>query len=414
MGPDPDDRWPCRAERPMRTAVVRVRLPVLVLAVVIATNACARAPTVTRDQLAAAIERDAIPFEGDELPRAVVDRLAEHRVVLIGETHHLREHWELTTELLRQLHGRGFRQFLVERPHMDGWLLDDQYANGAALVPTWSPPPYFERRFAGLRDLNATLPPDQRIHLASIDANLDDYGGAADFRTLVDMVADTLPDAGPLTAFLAGAYDTADAQTSAVEGLLASLADQRPALVESWGADTFDLVTEMAEIERVSIDVRARAGDDASRAREDVIKRLLDLRLADYPHRTLINVGGHHAQKSPLMGTRQEWMGDYLAHRSTAVDGDVFVLGVTSARTVLEPGAGGTPFDVTETSPDDELYRVIAEAHPGTTVFLPLDDPLFSDETVAMNSEDVIYLTSLRDQFDAVLQYGLAHRMPID
>ena len=87
---------------------------------------------------------------------------------------------------------------------------------------------------------------------------------------------------------------------------------------------------------------------------------------------------------------------------------------MTSARTVLEPGAGGTPFDVTKTSPEGELYRVMAETRPDRHVFLPLDDPVFTDGTVAMNSEDVIYVTALKEQYDAVLQYGLAHRMPID
>jgi hypothetical protein len=45
-------------------------------------------------------------------------------------------------------------------------------------------------------------------------------------------------------------------------------------------------------------------------------------------------------------------------------------------------------------------------------VFLPLDDPLFTDRRVAYNSEDIIYATSLADQYDAIIQYGLAHRMP--
>lgn len=48
------------------------------------------------------------------------------------------------------------------------------------------------------------------------------------------------------------------------------------------------------------------------------------------------------------------------------------------------------------------------------SLFLPLDDPLFSDRIVAYNSEDVIYAASLNEQYDAIIQYGLAHRMPED
>jgi hypothetical protein len=56
----------------------------------------------------------------------------------------------------------------------------------------------------------------------------------------------------------------------------------------------------------------------------------------------------------------------------------------------------------------------VAEAFPAQTVFLPLDDPLFADQTVAYNSEAVIYTTRLKEQFDAIIQYGLASRMPVD
>ena len=58
----------------------------------------------------------------------------------------------------------------------------------------------------------------------------------------------------------------------------------------------------------------------------------------------------------------------------------------------------------------------MAETWLDQTVFLPLplDDPLFLEHRVAYNSEDVIYATPLGEQFDALIQYGVAHRMPID
>jgi len=97
------------------------------------------------------------------------------------------------------------------------------------------------------------------------------------------------------------------------------------------------------------------------------------------------------------------------------VDGSIIVVDVMSAKTALEPGAGGTPWNiVTSSSPDNEILLTMAETWPQQTVFLPLDDPLFGDRTVAHNSEDIIYVTSLSQQFDGIIQYGLAHRMPED
>ena len=200
--------------------------------------------------------------------------------------------------------------------------------------------------------------------------------------------------------------------------LLEALERDRVDLIELWGADWYGNVVRMLEVELASIDVRAERREDdndGARAREEIIKQLVDKRVAECSCGTVINIGGHHAQKSHLMGTEQEWMGDYLAHQSTVVDGSIIVVGFSSARTELEPGAGGTPFDILESaSPDNEVLRLMAETWPGPTVFLPLDDPLFSDRRVAYNSEDVIYATSLNEQYDAIIQYGLAHRMPED
>ena len=63
----------------------------------------------------------------------------------------------------------------------------------------------------------------------------------------------------------------------------------------------------------------------------------------------------------------------------------------------------------------DELSAVVGRdgvAFEGAVI--PLDDPIFSDRRVAYNSEDIIYATSLSEQYDAIIQYGLAHRMPED
>ena len=77
--------------------------------------------------------------------------------------------------------------------------------------------------------------------------------------------------------------------------------------------------------------------------------------------------------------------------------------------------AEGTRWDVVGSeSPENELLRLMAETAPNRTLFLPLDDPLFAEQTIAYNSEDVVYITPLKRQFDAIIQYGVAHRMPVN
>lgn len=386
-------------------------------ALLIVVAGCSASADVTRDELAAVVERDAVVFVDSGIPSEVLDRLAVNRVVVLGETHHLREHWEFVGTLLEDLHDRGFRQLLIENPQMVDWLLDD-WVVGGDLVPGWEPPDHLLRKLSAIHDFNETLPPHERIHVRSIDVNEEYYGGAESFRSLLMGAAENLPSAGPIADFLAVDYvrGTSADQTEAIGTLLAALEADSPNLTSVWGQDWYATIVEMVEVEVESVAIRAERREDdnrAARMREEVIKRLADARLEGSDGGTVINFGAHHAQKAHLMGTEQEWMGDYLAHTSTVVDGSIIVIGFSSARTELEPGAGGTPWDILESSsPDNEILGVIAEAWPAQTVFLPLTDPLFAERTVAFNSEDVIYVTSLGEQFDALIQYGLAHRWP--
>lgn len=378
-------------------------------------TACSGVTEVTMDDLVPVLERDAVAFAGTAVPDAVLSRLATHRVVLLGEVHHLREHYEFVAALLAALHDRGYRQLLIEWPHMADWLIND-WVNGGKPIPGWEPPePLGRAMLAAIRDFNDSLPAGDRIEVRAIDVNLDDYGGAASFRDLLGTVAGLLPSAGPLTTFLAADYGASATQGQAIRALQQSLAADASALTAAWGAAWYATIVEMAEVELVSIDVRARRQSDYDRSvrtREDMMKELADRRIAQSAYRTVINVGNTHAQKERLFGTDIEWLGEHLARRSDAVGGSIFVVGTTAAVIELEPGAAGTPYDVRDASPENELFRNMADGWPARTVFLPLDDPLFSAGGVPLNVEGTVYVGAPKRQFDALLQYPLAHRVP--
>ncbi len=55
----------------------------------------------------------------------------------------------------------------------------------------------------------------------------------------------------------------------------------------------------------------------------------------------------------------------------------------------------------------------MSETWPGRTVFLPFADPLFREDEVAMNFEDIIHVTSPERHYDAAVLLPLAHRLPL-
>lgn len=374
--------------------------------------ACSSVTEVATTDLTHVVERDGVAFTGTEIPDEVIDRLAAHRLVIVGETHGVREHGELMTALLATLHRRGFGQLLMEWPQAADWLLDD-YVSGGRLEPDWEPPPSLNGGLIrGIRAFNAELPEDQRLRVRGVDVNLSDYGGATAFRDLIRSYADHLGAWGPVAAFLQADYVTASQQDRSLRDLRTALTSREAELRSAWGATPYDLIVEMVEVEVVSVAVRANREDhyDLSvRLRESAMKRLADLRLNGYARRTILNVGGNHAQKNHLKGTSQEWLGDYLVHRSEAVGGTVFVVGVVPARTA--PGGGYSHFDLLDDSPENELFRVMNETWPEQTVFLPLDDPLFRAGGVPVNFERTIYVCALKEQYDGILLYPSIHRV---
>jgi erythromycin esterase-like protein len=393
--------------RPGKKGLIMCLLAVLVVA------SCTDQPEVSKEEMVQLIQTEADAFPDLNLPSEILTALASHRVVVLGETHRLREHWEFLATLVEDLHESGFRQVLIEAPHMAEWLYDD-YVKGGVLVPDLELPKFYADRLAGIREVNEGLGPGEQIRIRAIDVNEEHHGGGQAFRDVLGSLVHVLGDAGPVEAFIATPAGSPEEQRESIERLIDSLRSQSSALSEDWGSEWYAHVVEMVEVERASIDIREyRQSDDdrAARLREEEIKELVESRLADDKGGTVINVGAHHAQKSPLMGTDQEWLGDYLAYRSGTTEGSVFIIGFTSAETVLEPGAPGSPSNIVQSSPEDELLRLMAETWPDLNVYLPLDDPLFSEKRVAYNSEDVIYAVQLADVFDALLQYGVAHRM---
>lgn len=370
-------------------------------------------PQIATQVLQQVVQRDGIPFEADSMPAAVLDRLAAHRVVLIGEVHFLREHRELVVELLRALHARGFRQLLFEWTQVADWLLDDYVLDGG-LEPGWAPPADIGgAMIAAIRDFNRTLPAGDRIRVRPFDVTLSDYGGAQSFLWSLNQLAKHLPQMGPLTGFFNGTYGSAAQQTALLQALLDQLDAERATLVTAWGQPWYDAVAEMVEMELRSVRVRSIRNsnyDESVRRREEAIKWLVDRRLRESPDGMIINVGATHAQKARLWGTDIEWLGEYLVHQNPVSSGSTIVLDVNAARIVSASGTG-TDFDLGG-SPKNELFRIMHETWPGQAVFLAADDPVFSTEKIPINTGEGIHSGRLQRHFDAFVLLPVAHRIP--
>ena len=389
----------------------------LVAVVVLSSSVAAcSSESVSASDLSNVVRNDGIPFQTESIPSEVVEFLAPFQVVVLGETHLIREHHELVPALVAELHTLGFRQLLLEWPYGADWVMAD-YVSGGNLVPAWRPPDsLYGRMITGLRDLNLTLSENQRVTVRGIDVNLDDYGGAAIIRESLRDISGWLDDTVPIEEFLTSPYATADDQVAALEQFRDALDADSVMLESTWGADWYLSISEMVDVERASVTIRELRDDgydQSVRLREDEMKRLADLRIAEYDSGTVINVGGNHAQKERLKGTSQEWLGDYLVHQSEEAGGSVVSLVFVAGEIVADFPNAPPDYRVSAKSPENELFRLMNETWPGQIVFLPFGDAVFAEGGVSLNFEDTIYVTSPKRHYDAAVVYPIAHRIPL-
>jgi hypothetical protein len=351
------------------------------------------------------VERDALFWDGDRVPADVVAFLTGTRVLVVGEVHQSRDHYALWAGLVPALHQAGVRQLLLEWPQAGDWRLN-AFARGDAGL-NWQPSDILGGQWIrAIRTLNQSLPETERIAVRAIDVNHPGYGGARTFSENVVAFADSLGDAADLTTWASAYPGDAAGQRQALASFRGRLTSERDTFVSRWGQSHYDTVLEMVDIETDSVGVREswdRDYDGAFRRREDVMKRLAEARLAETRGRTIVNVGGSHAQKERHRGTQQEWLGEYLVRRSPAASGQTLTLWVTGSRGEYRFNDTPTSFDLRTQSPENEVLRITSELAGSRTALLPLSDPIFLDRQVAVNYLEGVFICSPKRQYDAFI-----------
>ncbi len=368
--------------------------------------------TVADSDLAAIVDDDAVAFAIEEVPGEILDALDEFDVVIIGESHLIEEQRALTASLLRGLHSRGARQLLLEWPHFADWIVADFVIDGP-FNDGWRPPTWlYGDLLTEIREFNGSLADEEKLQVRGIDVNLDNYGGASSFRESLQGLYNRLEGPSPIDSLLEADYETIDEQVAAVDDALNGVRSQQDILAERWGEDMYRAMTEMLEVEAASIPVRAESNEEKSaEMREVEMKRLADLRLSEVSARSVVNVGGNHAQKERLRGTHTEWIGDYLVHGSPVAAGSTVSMIVLPA--TIKDQDGTIDFDIRQESPPNELLRTMSEAWPGQAVFLWFGADVFSNENVAINIEGRVSGAVLKRHWDAVILLPVGTRIPL-
>ena len=333
------------------------------------------------------LDAEIVTFAPGEMPDALVDTLSTRRVILLGETHYVQQHQEFVLELLTRLHPHGLRWFTQEMSHAYGWIVEDyvlgrrdDYPDSARLMD--------EYWIEGLRRFNDELPEPDRISFRYIDMN---HPHDAFMLSLSWMVRGTEAGEriGPIVAGVLATRPGSDEYADAVRGLARRLGEEHVSITDAIGETWYSRLAEAVEIEIRSIPIRAQHD---VHARERIMIDLTMRAIEKAGGGTVaINVGMFHAQRRRYMGTRQEWLGEYLASNADRFGGidrlySIAFWGFSGERIRTFMDRDPQPVPAAVERPASNLSRRIAEAvgrrdgaeRPESAAFLELSHPVFA------------------------------------
>ena len=400
------------------TGLVGTRRITTIVALCIAVScilaACSRGEMAARNELEAIIERDAVLFDFEDIPDALSAKLSGYAVVVLGEYHGVLEHHSLVREMAKALHPKGFRGLILEYPHGFSWMLTE-YSTGRI---NEADPLLLEHTpgiLAEIREYNARLGEDERLSVSGCDINHHPYYFVSSLDYISELIGDSdcMEELREALLTPEGQYLESSRYISVLDEYAEYLRDHRNELSSAWGTRWYDMVSELVEIEILSVGIRESYDEDYAAAhaqREEVIKLLVDRRLSELDGPALVNVGSYHGQKKHFMGTEKEWLAEYLHESSPVTAGSSFSVKAIPAEGTIEMDGPGNNIRVSfrDEPGNKELLSLLASRADDRAAFLPLDDPLFSEKRVDLDYHHRRMAIRPKDQYDAFILYPRA------
>ncbi|MEQ9319817.1 MAG: ChaN family lipoprotein [Polyangiaceae bacterium] len=348
--------------------------------------------TTTTPTLDDVIARDGVPFEPGTLPPSLIERMAAQRVVMVGEHHGYREHHDLLLDVVKALHEHGTRWVLFEGFQAESWSAN-AYVTGA--IDTLSAPTkkYFGYTLDRLAAFNQTLPDAEREHVAFIDIDHRPWAFPLALahrlahRDMPACVATFVDEAGwerslPFDEAKAAFERTFAAGPRAYRRHLQALARDLKAGVCLAQSPVREEIAEMADVALDSLRIRAIWDGEGEHAahplREDAIKAMVDRRLETTTGPVVLNMGGFHLQKTHVMGTPKQWLGEHLGSPTHPAGGAVLRLYVQFARAQRTRDGETFWWSLEDERRPGELLGSVHRHTPDRAVFLPVSEPWWS------------------------------------
>jgi len=353
--------------------------------------------TTKKKLLVPVVSKEKIEFAENEIPREIIDNIANKKVVILGETHYVQEHHNFISILIDSLSRKNKSLlFLQELPSAFNWMLED-YLNGE--IPNLpSEIKYFDDYlFKNIDRINKRQEKNAKIFFAYMDVN---HG-----KSFLISLSESEKIIGSQTEFdnLKSIPFDSDAYVAELDKINKSLRLNKEKFRLKWGAKWYNRYVKMIEGEVISANYR-RTNDYGSREffMFDLIKFYSKL----YPNSTtIVNCGMYHAQKRTEMGRRQIRIGEMLTKEFTEQTYSIAFIGVKGDTKSGNWYNETTEYDLPHKNRKDDLISILHTQSDSLGVYLDLSNSIFSEKTLVSYHNGKAKKVHPANQFDAVILY---------
>lgn len=332
------------------------------------------------------ISREAIinnsqSFIKGDVSSKLVDDIADKDSIVVGQFHGLKEHQEFLADLVIRSHQEiGLNQVVVESPHAFSWIFNG-YAKGVLdddlfvqeIIYKW---PVFLNR---IREYNLTQETDNIIEVRTGDANFHQD----QFISSIQYMRQHLPERDTINRLLNNIITAADRE-EVLEEFKEHLTVDKANYRDYWGPGWNNTLIEMIKIELISLEIRNLWNDNYSEAhkiRENILKDIAEKQIKERGQ-TVFNFSFYHAQKQHQIGTRKEWLAEFLDKNYSHYS----LLTVPIAGEIKDENGGYEEVNLLKGNNRDELFKRTAElVGSDTNIYLSLTDSEFQKGQALMD-----------------------------
>jgi hypothetical protein len=354
---------------------------------------------MSEEELSRVVNKDLVTFSLDEIPEQMLNKLADYKVVMLGEVHYIKEYAQFLSKIATELSiNHDFQTFLIESPHAFNWIVED-YSLG--LMPEVDDEIankliYSLFGLRGIREHNLQQDSESMLSVHSIDLNHKKGYFLWSLKTMKEYVKADIIDEIFKECINAEEFSYTTVLNKYKSILIDDFNKTDNDLEEKWRIR----LIEMIDVELVSNNCRNYILENQVERRyierENYLKETIDKFLKVSDKSVLINMGTTHLQKRPVVFLDQEWVGQYLSEKSPYSKNNVYCINVSYKKGTFRSGK----FDMRSSNNNLDLHRVMSNYIDNNIGFLSFDDDLFKEEALALFSNQITPLTPPRLVYD--------------